>query len=282
VVRRTLVLGGVERLIDMDSPEPIGEGLGAPQAAGQTGGTGRYGLAQHLRTVSAVPAGHDIVDAALRLVVALAQAAVGGADGVSVSLRRHGQLSTVAASDQTIMAMDTDQYATGEGPCVDASVHGRWFHAESLHNESRWPAFTPKALGLGINSILSSPLVVRDRPIGALNIYSRTPAAFAAADQRLASVFATEVSTVLAGAGADVTADQLAERLEHALVARQIIALAQGVLMERGNLDADSAYTALRRCSVKTGRPLRERAEDVVASTRSPLDPSTTRENYCG
>ena len=36
---------------------------------------------------------------------------VSGADGVSVSLLRNGVLSTVAASDQTIMAMDADQYA---------------------------------------------------------------------------------------------------------------------------------------------------------------------------
>ena len=57
---------------------------------------------------------------ALRL--AVERATVGGADGVSVSLRRHG-LAPVAASDQTISDMDANQYATGEGgPCVDASV----------------------------------------------------------------------------------------------------------------------------------------------------------------
>jgi len=90
------------------------------------------------------PADPDVVDGVLRLVVALARASVGGADGVSVSLRRHGRLATVAASDQTISDMDASQYATGEGPCVDASVNGRWFHAESLDSETRWPAFTPR------------------------------------------------------------------------------------------------------------------------------------------
>lgn len=91
-----------------------------------------------------------------------------GADGVSVSLRRHGHLATVASSDQTILEMDADQYATGEGPCVDASVEGRWFHVESLDNETRWPAFIPRAQKLGINAILSIPLLAGDRPIGAL------------------------------------------------------------------------------------------------------------------
>jgi anti-anti-sigma factor len=245
--------------------------------------TGRSDLASHLRTITAVPAGDDVVDGALRLVVALAQATVGAADGVSVSLRRHGRLSTVAASDQTVQDMDADQYATGEGPCVDASVHGRRFHAESLVTETRWPAFTPQALGLGIKSILSSPLVVRDRPIGALNIYSRTPTAFGKADQRLASVFASEASTVLAGAGVDVTADQLDGRVDGALKTRQVIALAQGVLMERTGVDEDHAYTTLRRFSARSGRPLRERAEDIVASTRrTGADLSTKTEDPHG
>src|ERR1700682_822893 len=101
-------------------------------------------------------------------------------EGISVSLQRNEVLSTVAASDQTILEMDADQYATGEGPCVDASVEGRWFHVESLEREERWPAFAPKARQLGIRAILSSPLVVEDRPIGALNIYSRTTGAFTA------------------------------------------------------------------------------------------------------
>ncbi len=63
--------------------------------------------------VSALPTDNDLVDATLRLVVKLARTTVGGADGVSVSLRRHGLLATVAASDQTVLDMDTQQYARG-------------------------------------------------------------------------------------------------------------------------------------------------------------------------
>ena len=49
---------------------------------------------------------------------------------------------------------------------MDASVKGRRFHAEALDTEMRWPAFTPKALALGINSILSSPLGASNTPVG--------------------------------------------------------------------------------------------------------------------
>ena len=173
------------------SPEQSPSGAGAPESDEATA------LVQQLRTASATPADHDVVDAALRLVVALARATVGGADGVSVSLRRHGRLATVAASNQTISDMDANQYATGEGPCVDASETGHWSHAESLGTEARWPAFTPRALALGINAILSSPLLRKDRPVGALNIYSRTGSAFSVKDRELAAVFASEASVML-------------------------------------------------------------------------------------
>ena len=44
----------------------------------------------------------DVIDAALRLVTALAGATVDHADGVSVTLERHGQLMTVLASREVV------------------------------------------------------------------------------------------------------------------------------------------------------------------------------------
>ncbi len=263
-------------LVDIVNVEGADEGrgrLGPEQTVavpGTPAPTDARGLNGHLRRVAAVPAGDDVVDGALGLVVALARATVGGADGVSVSLHRNGQLTSVAASDQTILDMDAYQYASGEGPCVDASVEGRWFHAEALDHESRWPAFTPKARTLGINAILSSPLVAKDRPVGALNIYSRTASAFTVRDQELASLFATEASRLLGDAGVGVTDDQLSERLTRALQTRQSIAQAQGVLMEREGIGPDEAYTLLRRFSRETNQPLRGRAADIAGSTRRP------------
>ncbi len=218
--------------------------------------------------MTALPADIDVIDGALRLVVALARATVSGADGVSLSLRRHGRLATVAASDQTISDMDADQYATGEGPCVDASVEGRWFHVESLDQETRWPSFTPRARELGISSILSSPLLAADRPVGALNMYSRTAVAFGSKEQELASIFATEASLILRHAGVDVSDEQCSERLDEALRSRQVIAQAQGVVMERNGISEEAAYTLLRDFSRRSNRPLRDRAADVVGSTR--------------
>jgi anti-anti-sigma factor len=273
LVARTLDVTWLGGLIALELTGPARERLGTEQSVTAPGTPVRGGAPSSVhgsRQVTAILADDDVVDGALRLVVELARATVVGADGVSVSLRRHGRLTTVAASDQTISEMDAHQYATGEGPCVDASLNGHWFHVESLDQETRWPAFVPRAKKLGINAILSTPLMAQSHPVGALNIYSRTPAVFTAKDQELASVFAIEASAILTHAGADVSDDELARRQREALAARRVVALAEGVMMEREGVGPHEAFTILRRFSQRAGRPLIERAEDVVASTRRP------------
>jgi anti-anti-sigma factor len=222
----------------------------------------------HQHRVTALPATPEMVNGALRLVAELARSCVNGADGVSVSLLRDGVLTTVAASDQTILAMDADQYSTGEGPCVDASLKGHWFHAESLDTETRWPSFTPRARELGIKSIMSSPLKACDDPVGALNIYSRTAATFDTKDQATAMIFAREASVILSDARSGPSESQMALRYKEALDSRRVITLATGVIMERYGADEDGAFTSLLRLSLHHGETLRARADSIVRSAK--------------
>jgi anti-anti-sigma factor len=270
MVCRLLDITGLIAVVRLERPGPVPDRLSRAETVEVATTTAPDGLTPQLGTITGIPADNDVIAGALRMVVALARATVGGADGVSVSLRRDGRLATVAASDQTISDMDVGQYATGQGPCVDASIQGRGFHVESLDAETRWPAFTPRAQALGINAILSAPLLARDRPVGALNIYSRTPAAFTLTDQKLASVFATEVSTILTDAGMDLAHDQRAGQVNEALLTRQVIALAQGVIMQRDGVGEYAAYTALRRMSLLSGRTLREEGDDILTVASKP------------
>ena len=278
-VRRMLDITGLGACVRLEDGHPSATRPG-PEAAGPVSvlqdidavsPASAVSPAGALRRITALPAGDDVVEGIVHLVVALARATVGGADGVSVSLRRHGSLATVAASDQTISAMDADQYATGEGPCVDASRTGGWFHTASLADELRWPAFSPLARTLGINAIFSAPLVAHDQPVGSLNIYSRATGAFAVADQELAMAFAHQASIVLTAVGVGLSDDRLSRRLAEALRTREIIAQAVGVVMERQGVGEEEAYTNLRRTSQRTSQPLRARAQEIVSSTRRPL-----------
>jgi anti-anti-sigma factor len=268
-IARVLDSSWLAGLISLELPGPSRERLGPEQPVPDSATSLRVALsdaAQHLRGTQAVLPNEGVVDGALRLVVALARAMVDGADGASITLRRDARLGTVVASDQTVSDMDADQYATGEGPCVDASVEGRWFHAQSLEEETRWPAFTPRARALGIGAILSSPLLAEGRPMGALNIYSRSAFAFATKEQELAAVFAAEASNILSDVGDQIIDDQLTGWLEGALRTREIIAEARGVVMEHQGTGETDAFDLMRRFSQRFGRSLRARAGDVVGS----------------
>jgi len=219
--------------------------------------------------LAALPVATDLIDAALRMVTALTRATLRSADGVSVTLTRHGQLTTVAASDETIAQMDRDQYATGEGPCLAAASEGHWFHVESLAEEQRWPQFIPRAVAGGIASILSSPLLVGDRAMGALNIYSNRERAFGPEDQELAALFAGHASKILAEARQDVTANEMGLRLRDALGTREVIAQAQGVLMARDGGSAEASYGAMRQSSKRAGVTVRAQAFAILATTHA-------------
>ncbi len=242
-----------------------------------------------LPTVPALSGGNDLIgqlasgasrttrdaaiDGSLRLVVALATSTVRGAEGASVTLRRRGQLETVAATNETIAAMDAAQYATAEGPCIEAALEGRRVHSASLQGDTRWPAFGPRALSLGIRSILSSPLVVEGAPAGALNIYANRPENFGDRERFLASQFATEASKVLAEAAvwaSGAAGTGVADRLHDALRIRRVIAQAEGVLMEREGVSSDTAFSLLRRISLLNQRTISQEANVTVESASDP------------
>jgi anti-anti-sigma factor len=262
--RRLLEITGVDALVEIEDHAALGS-EGQPHES-QPAPVGAPSLAADLRRDGAIPASNEVIDAALRLVAALASMTVGGADGVSVSLERHGRLTTVASSDDTVLRMDRHQYETGEGPCLDAAHEGRWFHSRSLIDETRWPSFVPLARGEGIASILSTPLSTAARTLGALNMYSNTERAFGPAEEELAALFARQASMILVDAGADVSDTDLAKRIADALHARETIAHAQGVLIERHRVTVDEASSILRRTAREADVTVRLLASDVVAS----------------
>lgn len=248
------------------SPEFGDHSQGTPED--RSGVSEATDLAGRLLQLAAFPANAEVVDAALRLVVALAHATVTGADGVSVMLSRAGVLATVAASDETISGMDADQYATGQGPCVSAASEGQRIYVESLDSEVRWPEFIPRAKERGINSILSMPLLTRGRPLGALNIYSNRAGALSDPDQSLAALCAQQASDLLASAAMDVSAEDLSARLRAALQVRETITLAVGIVMKTEGISADDAQALLLQSSHHSAIPLREQAQDLIASTQ--------------
>jgi GAF domain-containing protein len=95
-------------------------------------------------------------------VVRAAAELVPGADMVSVTLRSpDGGFHTPVETDQVASRLDQLQYATGEGPCIDAARAGGSGHVrcEDLTAEPAWPTFGPLAAEHGVRSVLAIALL---------------------------------------------------------------------------------------------------------------------------
>jgi anti-anti-sigma factor len=275
--RRILDITGVAARVRFDEARPSVAALGAEQLPDDHSGavvTLPADLSADLARVGSKP-NDTVIDAALRLVTVLAGSTVEGADGVSVTLERRGQLATVASSNDTVVRMDDHQYATGEGPCLAAAAQGHWFYIESLAEEARWPAFVPRALEEGIASILSTPLMSAERPVGALNIYSSSERAFGPRQQELAALFASQASGILIDAGAGVVDEELGKRILDGLLAREVIARAEGVLMARQHVNAEDAAATLHRSARTEAVAVLHHAAAIVASAADEPAPDT-------
>src|SRR5205807_3854883 len=110
---------------------------------------------------------------------------------------------------------------------------------------TRWRQFPAEAQACDVRSRLCAPLWVNDRSMGTLTLYSRQPAAFSERDTQLMELFAALAALALAEA-------QRAEQLREAIVSRDLIGQAKGILMERYQVDAGAAFAVLTRTSQAT------------------------------
>jgi anti-anti-sigma factor len=268
LLRRILDITHVSDFIPYEESRSANASLGPEEEVDDAlaDGNRRALLLSDASSTALVRSGNAAIDTALRRVTALADATIDNADGVSVTLERHGRLMTVAASNDKVLTMDRHQYETGEGPCLAAKSEGRWHYIESLDDETRWPAFVPLALGQGIHSILSSPLMTSTRPSGALNIYSSKKQAFGIHEQQLAALFADQAAEILATASTDMTHKLSNQRFAGALTERRTIHQAQGVVMARNELTADLAIGWMIRGARAAGVTLLAFATDLVAA----------------
>lgn len=206
------------------------------------------------------------VERTLQLVTELTVRTVRAAVAASVTVQREDEPHTANASAPVARDLDEVQYATGDGPCLEARARRVIVNASLAAERDRWPSFVDAATACGMGSILSVPLVAGERSIGGLNIYSADPGPFTADDQTTASLLAEQGAAVLANVVAFSDAAAVNAQLMDALETRDHIGQAKGILMERESCSAEAAFDILRRASQRTNRKLRDVAEDLIRS----------------
>src|SRR4051794_17679213 len=196
-----------------------------------------------------------------------------GADNAGVTLQRERGPATAAFFGDAALPLDRAQYDSDDGPCLTAFRTGELVHLDKIATESdRWPAFAAQAAKEGIESSLSLPLTVRDKPVGALNLYASEAVAFSPESVEVAQAFAKQAAVAISNAEVYWRTFELTQNLELALENRDRIGQAKGILIAKTQVTADEAFEVLRTTSQNLNMKLRDVADHVVWTGALPTD----------
>ncbi|KQY58442.1 hypothetical protein ASD11_01895 [Aeromicrobium sp. Root495] len=186
-----------------------------------------------------------------------ARLALGADDAGIMRIHTRSRVETPAATTPRVDQAHQLQVTFDEGPCLDAITGRATYHADDTATDPRWPRWGPAAAEIGIHSALGVRLATKARGYGSLNIYADRPSAFTQADAEVAELLAAHATAAFAAA-------DRAAGLQTALDSRTIIGQAQGILMQKFDIDSDAAFEFLRRISQHENQKLIEVAEAVV------------------
>jgi len=191
--------------------------------------------------------------------------AIPGAEGAGLTMLEDDRPQTVVASAEFVRAVDDVQYGLGEGPCLLAVATRRTQTSGSLGGERRWPRFGPRVGRMGVHSVLSLPLLLPERVVGALNVYAHGKDAFGSDAVRIGELFARPAAVSVHNAQVLAQSQRLATQLGEALTSRAVIDQALGILMSRTGAGPEEAFDRLRTMSQSQHVKVAEVARTLVA-----------------
>ncbi|MFD9664404.1 GAF and ANTAR domain-containing protein [Rhodococcus sp. NPDC059968] len=193
---------------------------------------------------------------------------VPGCDHASVMLRDGDTYVTVAASDDVARRIDDLERTLGEGPCVDAIDDETTQIEPNLATPTKWPRLAARILaGTPVRGAMGFPLLVEERKIGALNLFTDTAGIFtdgAAEHAVILAAFAGVTVSAISG-GAE------AATLRAGLDSNREIGKAIGLLMALHHISDDDAIALLRRTSQLMNIKIAEIARRMIDQHRNSL-----------
>lgn len=194
---------------------------------------------------------------------------VSGASSVGLMLGDHrGALHYMAASSAGAKHLELFQLQHDEGPCLDCFRTGEAVIISDMRDaERRWPDFGPRAVSMGVRGVHAFPMRLRDRTIGALNVFAEEPLPIEGPDARIIQAMTGVATIAILQERAIASAELLTEQLQGALNSRIVIEQAKGVLSRDHGVDVEEAFVTLRSHARSNHLRLVDLAHDIVNHT---------------
>jgi len=114
----------------------------------------------------------------------------------------------------------------------------------------------------GLVSMASIPMMVKDKVIGVLNVYTNRPYEFTKAEVTLLSTIANQAAVAIEKTELIIKTKIIQEELD----TRKKIERAKGILMEENNINEIEAFTLIRKSSMDKRISMKEIAEAIILS----------------
>src|SRR5829696_2153934 len=132
----------------------------------------------------------DVVELLTRLTDRCVDVLDVGAAGLML-VAPEGDLRVMASSSETARVLELFELQAQEGPCFDCYRTGTpQLNADLTADRTRWPQFSPFALGAGFHAAHAFPMHLRDSVIGALNLFDAEAGAMDDTDLHAAQALA--------------------------------------------------------------------------------------------
>jgi hypothetical protein len=188
-------------------------------------------------------------------------------------VRGSGRPMTVASTGEPGRRVDAIQYATGQGPCLEAVAGHDITRVADLATDRQWPRFARRCVAeTDIRSMFSLRLILSSDNRAALNFYAERPQAFDDLDVAVGAMFAPFAALAVQNA---VQAEEI-ENLNVALQASRQIGVAIGILMASQLVTSEQAFAQLVTASQLLNRKVRDIAAEVAITGELPEEPGTS------
>jgi len=114
----------------------------------------------------------------------------------------------------------------------------------------------------GLISMASIPMMVKDKVIGVLNVYTNKPYKFTKAEVTLLSTIANQAAVAIEKTELIVKTKIIQEELD----TRKKTERAKGILMEERNINESEAFSLIRKSSMDKRISMKEIAEAIILS----------------
>jgi GAF domain-containing protein len=131
--------------------------------------------------------------------------------------------------------------------------------------------FAPRAVQLGVRSVLAAPIRAGGTTMGAVNIVRSRPGAFTLDVALLLRAAAAIAGFAVVNERELAASQELGEQLQRALESRVLIEQAKGAVSQRLDVPPEEAFTIIRGYARANGFRLRYVCEEVVSGERDIL-----------